>query len=105
MENEMVAWHHQLNGHEFEQTPGDGKGQENLACCRSQGCTEQAGLSDSTTASKAVSSKYTQHKQAFRGTHSTKTEKNIASPCQKGQDKYSVENMTVGHLTFCFFLP
>ena len=27
MENEMVGWHHQLNGHEFEQAPGDGKGQ------------------------------------------------------------------------------
>ena len=26
-EDEMVGWHHQLNGHEFEQTPGDGEGQ------------------------------------------------------------------------------
>ena len=25
--DEMVGWHHQLNGHEFEQTPGDGEGQ------------------------------------------------------------------------------
>ena len=25
-ENKMVGWHHQLNGHEFEQTPGDGEG-------------------------------------------------------------------------------
>ena len=29
----MVGWHHRLNGHEFEQTPGDGEGQESLACC------------------------------------------------------------------------
>ena len=29
----MVGWHHQLNGHEFEQTPGDGEGQGGLACC------------------------------------------------------------------------
>ena len=29
----MVGWHHQLNGHEFEQTPGDGEGQRGLACC------------------------------------------------------------------------
>ena len=29
----MVGRHHQLNGHEFEQTPGDGEGQGNLACC------------------------------------------------------------------------
>ena len=30
---EMVGWHHWLNGHEFEQTPGDGEGQGGLACC------------------------------------------------------------------------
>ena len=27
-EDEMVGWHHQFNGHELEQTPGDGEGQE-----------------------------------------------------------------------------
>jgi len=32
-EEEMVGWHHQLNGHEFEQTPGDSGGQRNLECC------------------------------------------------------------------------
>ena len=32
-EDEMVGWHHQLNGHEFEQTLGDGEGQGGLACC------------------------------------------------------------------------
>ena len=32
-EDEMVGWHHQLNGHEFEQTLGDSEGQGNLACC------------------------------------------------------------------------
>ena len=37
---EMVGWHHQLNGHEFEQTPGDSKGQGSLACCRLQGLKE-----------------------------------------------------------------
>ena len=31
-ENKMVGWHHQLNGHEFEQAPGDGNGQGSLAC-------------------------------------------------------------------------
>ena len=30
-EDEMARCHHQLNGHEFEQTPGDGEGQEGLA--------------------------------------------------------------------------
>ena len=34
-EDEMVGWHHQLNGHEFEQTLGDRKGQGSLACCSS----------------------------------------------------------------------
>ena len=34
-EDEMVGWHHCLNGHEFEQTPGDSEGQGSLACCRS----------------------------------------------------------------------
>jgi len=29
----MVGWHHQLMGHEFEQTPGDSEGQGSLACC------------------------------------------------------------------------
>ena len=32
-ENKMVAWHHLLNGHEFEQTPGDSGGQRTGACC------------------------------------------------------------------------
>jgi len=39
-ENEMVAWHHQLNGHEFEQAPGDGEGQGSLACCSPWGRKE-----------------------------------------------------------------
>ena len=36
--NEMPEWHHQLNGHEFEQTPGDGEGQGSLACCTPWDC-------------------------------------------------------------------
>ena len=32
-ENEMVGWNHQINGHESEQTPRDGKGQGSLVCC------------------------------------------------------------------------
>ena len=31
-ENEMVGWHHRLNGHESEQTPGAGDGQGSLVC-------------------------------------------------------------------------
>ena len=36
-EDEMVGWHHQLNGHEFEQTQGDGERQGSLACCHPWG--------------------------------------------------------------------
>ena len=36
----MVGWHHQLNGHEFEQAPGDGDGQGGLACCSPWGRKE-----------------------------------------------------------------
>ena len=32
--DEMVGWHHQFNGHEFEQTPGDGEGRGSPAFCR-----------------------------------------------------------------------
>ena len=39
-ENEMVEWHHRLSGHEFDQTPGDGEGQESLACCSPWGRKE-----------------------------------------------------------------
>ena len=37
-EDEMVGWHHQLNGYEFEQTPGVGDGQGSLACCSPWDC-------------------------------------------------------------------
>ena len=39
-ENEMVGWHHQLNGQEFEQGPGIADGQGGLACCSPWGCKE-----------------------------------------------------------------
>ena len=38
--NETVGWHHQLNGYEFEQTPGVGDGQGGLACCSPWGHEE-----------------------------------------------------------------
>ena len=49
IEDEMVGWHHRLNGHEFEQTPGDGEGQESLACCTPWGCKESDMADDWTT--------------------------------------------------------
>ena len=38
--DEMVGWHHQLDGHEFEQAPGVGDGQESLACWSPWGCKQ-----------------------------------------------------------------
>ena len=39
-EDEMVGWHHWLNGQEFEQTLGDSEGQRSLACCSPSGCKQ-----------------------------------------------------------------
>ena len=39
-EDEMIRWHHRLNGHEFGQTPWVGDGQGGLECCGSWGCKE-----------------------------------------------------------------
>ena len=47
-ENEMVGWHHWLNGHESEQTLGVGDGQGSLTCCSPWGCkqSDTMGLSN-----------------------------------------------------------
>jgi hypothetical protein len=39
-EDEMVGWHHQFDGHQFEQTLGDSEGQGSLACCNTLGRQE-----------------------------------------------------------------
>ena len=39
-QDEMVGWHHRLDGHEFEQAPGVGGGQGGLACCSAWGHKE-----------------------------------------------------------------
>ena len=39
-EDKMVGWHHLFNGHEFEQTLRDGKGQGSVACCSPWGHKE-----------------------------------------------------------------
>ena len=39
-EDEMVGWHHRLNGHQSEQTPEYSEGQGSLACCRPRGYKE-----------------------------------------------------------------
>ena len=39
-DDNMVGWHHQLNGHEYEQTLGDSERQGSLVCCSPWGCKE-----------------------------------------------------------------
>ena len=41
-EDEIAGWHHWLSAHEFEQTPGDNEGLENLAFCGPWGCQESS---------------------------------------------------------------
>ena len=58
-EDEMVGWHHQLDGHEFEQAPGVGDGQGGLACCSPWGhkeldTTEQLNKNNSKNLQKAL---------------------------------------------------
>ena len=55
-EDEMVKWHHWLNGDEFEQTPGDGEGQGSLMCCSPRGHKELD------TAERLSNNKYLQSK-------------------------------------------
>ena len=47
-EDEMVGWHHRLNGHEFEQAQGDGEGQASLVCC-SPGGRKESGTAEQLT--------------------------------------------------------
>ena len=54
-EDEMVGWHHQLDGHEFEQDSGVADGQGGLTCCSPWGCKESdmtEGLNDTPTKNK-----------------------------------------------------
>ena len=55
----MVGWHHQLNGYEFKQTPGDSEGQVSLACCSPWGRRVRHDL---------VTEKQPQHGSRERGT-------------------------------------
>ena len=45
-EDEMVGWHYQLSGHEFEQAPGAGDGQGSLAYCKVHGVFKELDMSD-----------------------------------------------------------
>ena len=60
-EDEMIGWHHRLNGHEFEQALGDGEGQVGLACCspwgRKESDTTEQRNNDSCTREQALGSR------------------------------------------------
>ena len=45
IEDKMVGWHQQCNGHEFEQTLGDGEGQGSLVCC-SPWCHQESDMTE-----------------------------------------------------------
>ena len=49
-EDEMIGWHHRLDGHEFEKTPGVGNGQGSLACCSPWGRKESVTTEQLSTA-------------------------------------------------------
>ena len=60
IENQIVGWHHRLNGHEFEQTPGNGEGQGSLAYCSPRShkeldATEQLNNNKNISCSNAIS--------------------------------------------------
>ena len=56
---EMVGWHYQVNGHEFEQTPGDSEGQGSVVCCSTWGQKEldRTERMNKTTTEKGTSDK------------------------------------------------
>ena len=65
-EDEMVGWHHQLNGHEFEQALGDGEGQGSLACCnpwdrKELDTTEQLNINSGSVMSDSLQPHELQH--------------------------------------------
>ena len=45
----MAGWHHQYNGHELRQIPGDGEGQGGLVCCSPWGHEESNTSGDQTS--------------------------------------------------------
>ena len=57
-EDKMGGWHHRLNGHEFEQTLGDGEGQGSLACCSAWGLKE-SGMTEHNCNKKTIQTIHT----------------------------------------------
>ena len=77
--DEMAGWHHQLNGHEFKPTPGDGGGQGSLECCSPQGWKES-----DTTEQVNSNKKWVRmlHRNGFSGLKFWSCGSNRACPCK-----------------------
>ena len=67
-EDEMIGWHHRLNGHELEQALGDGGGQGSLACCSLWGRRVQPDLATKQQQRRGLS-----HVTASHRSHGSKT--------------------------------
>ena len=57
-EDEMIGWHHRLNGHESKQTAGDSEGQGTLVCCSPWGRKESDTTKQLNNNNGALSSQY-----------------------------------------------
>ena len=53
-EDEMIGWHHQLDGHEFEQAPAVGDGQGSPACCSPWGHSQRQVIKRTTTVREEI---------------------------------------------------
>ena len=85
-EDQMVGWHHGLNGHQFEQAPGDGEGQGSLACCSPWGHKDQTRLSYKTTEDKMTSEvNSTNHLETVNTNASESVPKKLQREGQGGQ--------------------
>ena len=67
-EDEMAGWHHRLDGHEFEWTPGVGDGQRGLACCSSWGrkesdMTERLNWTDGSSSNRSPNKMCNSHQE------------------------------------------
>ena len=100
-EDEMVEWHHWLNGYEFEQAPGDGKGQGNRMCWSPQRVGQQ--LSNWSTTKNAPRSFLSCHSSKgywgqVLGQHSTLRDVQLYSP---GSCCCQVATEEIRHWSWC----
>ena len=73
-EDKMVVWHHRLDGHEFEQAPGDGEGQGSLPCCSPWVTKSWTWPSDWTTTTQSnVQIQYNPYQDSNGTVHRTRT--------------------------------